>query len=111
MELVEELDAFAEVAPSSDGLSDQTKQYVSVELYDKFFMPIHEKIVTILNTKMHLVEGWEIPPSFSAIPSPLHRAKSRGCVEEGGGAEGGEGGGESDRLSPTVLLGCSQRLN
>jgi hypothetical protein len=64
MELVEELDAFAEVAPSSDGLSDQTKQYVSVELYDKFFMPIHEKIVTILNTKMHLVEGWEIPPSF-----------------------------------------------
>lgn len=34
------------------------------EFYSKFFLPIHEQINDILKTKVHLMEGSEVPASF-----------------------------------------------
>ena len=43
----------------NDNTADVTKDF-----YVKFFLPIHEQINEILKTKIHLMEGAKIPPSF-----------------------------------------------
>lgn len=77
-ELIDELDAFATVTPSSENILELLKL-----IYKKLLLT-YKKVVTILHSKIHLVERWNMLSSFTIFPQHYAGQKVEAALNEFG---------------------------
>jgi hypothetical protein len=63
--LVEQLDTTARASEAIDEANIEDKPAVDRIMWEDIYSPIHEEIMRILKTKIHLIEGFDIKPSFT----------------------------------------------
>ena len=59
--LLEQLDMLAKIG---DGLPEAKRSAIAKVMYEEYFLPTHEQIISILKSKIHLLEGAELPPNL-----------------------------------------------
>ena len=65
LSFVEQLDTIAKASGEIDKAENTEKPAIAKIMWDDLYSPVHEEILTILKTKIHLIEGFDIRSSFT----------------------------------------------
>jgi hypothetical protein len=72
--LVEQLDTIAGASNEIEKANVKDRPNIDRIMWEEIYSPVHDEILTILKTKIHLIEGFDIKESFTAY---LHHYASQ----------------------------------
>jgi hypothetical protein len=104
--LIEQLDATATICDGIEG-RDKDKPEISKLIHADSFAPLHEEIVSILKSKVHLAEGRQVPPSVVHYLHHYRAQRTQEMLQKAGLSVSVKDPGFPSKFYDDVMLGLA----